>query len=115
MSKHTYDFMGKGFNYIRAIERRLGAQFQKKQLPDGVIFDHVSGNRFLKLIDAPDTLVVHFSVPVPSPHKERRVEKMHFHDQENPHHVWVYKGPYLEEILELIDIALAKYDPHAIH
>ncbi|MCK8058098.1 MULTISPECIES: hypothetical protein [unclassified Fusibacter] len=115
MSKHHYDFMGKGFNYVKAVKRLLGDQFTSVQLTDGVEFKWHTGNRILKLVDDLNTLVVIFDVPVPDLYKDNPIEVRHHHEVGHNKHEWIFKGDKIEDVYALIEIALRNFDPETTH
>lgn len=103
--KHEYNFMGKGYKYVQSITRLLGSTYTHEQAEDGITYFTADGQRFLKLIDQPDVLLVAFYVPIPMLHKDNRPEIFHFHDAPIPYHEYRYKAHGVDEIYALIEIA----------
>jgi hypothetical protein len=115
MSKHHYDFLGKGFDYVKAVSRLLGTDFTKLQLDDGVEFIGKKGIRILKLIDDQSKLIVAFDVPVPDLNPDNPIEVIHHHDSNPPKHEWLFTGDTIEEVYTLVEIALRNYKPSETH
>lgn len=95
----NYDFMGLGYKYVMAISRKMGNAFTREENDDAVIYKLNGERDFLKLVDDSSQLVTVFYVPVPSLHKENRVQKI-------APHTWQYNTTKVEELYALIEIAL---------
>jgi hypothetical protein len=98
-----YNFMGKGKNYLKAVMRIMGNDFEYIEVDNGLEIMDKENNRIFSLIDSNLELIIRFDYPTPNLHNS--IIEVHIEDK----HFWEYRGNSMSEIVTLLELVLQNY------
>lgn len=106
MSGFRYKFNGHGYQLVRIVSRLLGVGFEPIFYEERVDFVTEKDSVYISLMDESDLLHAVFFSAIP---KFEGVTLEMVDDGHGLGHQWHYRGEKIEEMILLIEIALANY------
>lgn len=106
MNGYRYRFNGHGYQLVRIVSRLLGVGFEPVFYEERVDFLTDQNTVLICLIDEPDSLHTVFYKAIP---KFEGVSVELVDEGSGMSHQWHFRGDKIEELVLLIEIALANY------